>query len=68
LADPVKKIRLGAAHEVSVGYRGTRNLIFAIGNMFIERAPEPTPDSWNHNAPVPEDSALATDISFPLAH
>jgi nitrogenase molybdenum-iron protein NifN len=60
--------RLGAAHEVSVGYRGTRNLIFAIGNMFIERAPEPTPDSWNHNAPVPEDSALATDISFPLAH
>jgi nitrogenase molybdenum-iron protein NifN len=60
--------RLGAAHEVSVGYRGTRNLIFAIGNMFIERAPEPTPDSWNHNAPVPEDSTLAADISFPLAH
>jgi nitrogenase molybdenum-iron protein NifN len=60
--------RLGAAHEVSVGYRGTRNLIFAIGNMFIERAPEPTPDSWNHNANVPEDSTLAANSSFPLAH
>ncbi len=33
--------RLGAAHESSVGYRGTRNLIFEIGNLFIASAHEP---------------------------
>jgi nitrogenase molybdenum-iron protein NifN len=27
--------RLGAAHRLSVGYRGTRDLIFDIGNLFI---------------------------------
>lgn len=27
--------RLGAAHRLSVGYRGTRDLIFEIGNRFI---------------------------------
>jgi nitrogenase molybdenum-iron protein NifN len=32
--------RLGAAHQLSVGYRGTRDLIFEVGNLFIagERA------------------------------
>ena len=29
--------RIGAAHRVSVGYRGTRNLIFEVGNVFMER-------------------------------
>lgn len=29
--------RLGAAQQVSVGYRGTRELIFAIGNRLMER-------------------------------
>jgi nitrogenase molybdenum-iron protein NifN len=29
--------RLGAAHRATVGYRGTRNLIFEIGNRFIEQ-------------------------------
>jgi nitrogenase molybdenum-iron protein NifN len=38
--------RLGAAHEVSVGYRGTRDLIFKIGNIFVDRVAEPTADSW----------------------
>ncbi|MEA1675901.1 nitrogenase iron-molybdenum cofactor biosynthesis protein NifN [Nitrospirillum sp. BR 11163] len=41
--------RLGAGHLVSVGYRGTRDLIFAISNLLIadhERHHEPTPDSW----------------------
>ncbi len=59
--------RLGAAHEVSVGYRGARNLIFAIGNMFIERTPEPTPESWSHVS-APDDSTPSADTSFPLAH
>jgi nitrogenase molybdenum-iron protein NifN len=41
--------RLGAAHEVSIGYRGTRGLIFAIGNIFIGEAHEPGPHSWRQN-------------------
>lgn len=40
--------RLGAAHLVSVGYRGTRNLIFDIGNMFMANGHEPDPDTWRH--------------------
>jgi nitrogenase molybdenum-iron protein NifN len=53
--------RLGAAHKVSVGYRGTRNLIFEIGNIFMAAVHEPTPETWSlprggeeekHGAPV----------------
>jgi nitrogenase molybdenum-iron protein NifN len=52
--------RLGAAHKLSVGYRGTRNLIFEIGNTFMAEVHEPTPDMWrnprgeedHHGAPV----------------
>ena len=52
--------RLGAAHKLSVGYRGTRNLIFEIGNIFMAEVHEPTPDMWrnprgeedHHGAPV----------------
>ena len=32
--------RLGAAHRVSVGYRGTKNLIFEVGNVFLEQLHE----------------------------
>ncbi|WP_045226857.1 nitrogenase iron-molybdenum cofactor biosynthesis protein NifN [Methyloterricola oryzae] len=38
--------RLGAAHQTIVGYRGTRDLIFEIANMFIADGHEPTPDTW----------------------
>ena len=38
--------RLGAAHKVSVGYRGTRDLIFEIGNMFMAQVHEAGPDDW----------------------
>jgi nitrogenase molybdenum-iron protein NifN len=38
--------RLGANHQVTVGYRGTRDLIFEIGNIFLANAHEPTPASW----------------------
>ena len=33
--------RLGAAQKTSIGYRGTRNLIFEVGNVFIESQHEP---------------------------
>lgn len=38
--------RLGAAHRLSVGYRGTRDLVFEIGNLFMADVHEPGPDSW----------------------
>ena len=33
--------RLGAAHQLSVGYRGTRDLVFEVGNLFIENLHQP---------------------------
>ena len=38
--------RLGAAHQVTVGYRGTRDLIFNIGNLLMANTHEPTPETW----------------------
>jgi nitrogenase molybdenum-iron protein NifN len=41
--------RLGAGHQMSVGYRGTRDLIFDIANLVIgdrEENHQPTPDTW----------------------
>ncbi len=38
--------RLGAGHRLSVGYRGTRDLIFEIGNLFMANAHEASPATW----------------------
>lgn len=38
--------RLGAAHQLSVGYRGTRTLAFAVGNHFLAAAHATTPGQW----------------------
>jgi nitrogenase molybdenum-iron protein NifN len=41
--------RLGAGHQLLVGYRGTRDLIFDIANLIIadrEQNHRPTADSW----------------------
>jgi nitrogenase molybdenum-iron protein NifN len=38
--------RLGAGHQLSVGYRGTRRLIFDIGNLFLADEHHVHPDSW----------------------
>lgn len=54
--------RLGAGHLVSVGYRGTRNLIFDIANLLIadgELHHEPTPDSWHLTSEASIDAAEA---------
>lgn len=48
--------RLGAAHELSVGYRGTRDLIFKIGNIFMAETHEPDPETW---ASAPSSHACA---------
>jgi len=49
--------RLGAGHKLMVGYRGTRELIFEIGNLFLAdlHHHEGTPASW----PLPEATLAA---------
>jgi nitrogenase molybdenum-iron protein NifN len=51
--------RLGAAHQVAVGYRGTRDLIFDIGNLFIADSHEPRPDTWLHSQETSNDDRAA---------
>ncbi len=36
--------RLGAAHRVMVGYKGTRDLVFEVGNIFLANTHELRPD------------------------
>ncbi|MCA1455775.1 nitrogenase iron-molybdenum cofactor biosynthesis protein NifN [Bradyrhizobium sp. BRP22] len=46
--------RIGAGHQLKVGYRGTRDLIFNIANLVIadrEENHQPTPDSWRTSSP-----------------
>ena len=38
--------RLGAAHQISVGYRGTRDLIFTVGNAFLDALHEVDHTTW----------------------
>lgn len=38
--------RLGAAHKVTVGYRGTREFAFEIANIFFSNEHEATPTTW----------------------
>lgn len=40
--------RIGAGHQTHLGYRGTRDTIFAIANLMIaaHEAHEPTPHTW----------------------
>lgn len=58
--------RLGAGHQLIVGYRGTRDLIFDIANLIIadhEQNRQPTPDTWRLDAAAPASGAAA-----PMSH
>ena len=63
--------RLGAGHQLSVGYRGTRHLIFEIANLVIahrDKNDQPTPDRWRTARGLPlcpgyRSSAGATERS-----
>lgn len=50
--------RLGAAHRVSVGYRGSRELIFELANLLLANAHPHTPGSW----PLPEAATQAARV------
>jgi nitrogenase molybdenum-iron protein NifN len=55
--------RLGAGHQLSVGYRGTRDLIFDIANLIIadhEDNHQATPDTWRT---VEADPPVAIDAA-----
>lgn len=47
--------RVGNAHLCHVGYRGTRNLVYAVGNLMMEQIHHHGPDDW----PLPAASRLA---------
>jgi nitrogenase molybdenum-iron protein NifN len=47
--------RLGAGQQLSVGYRGTRNLIFEVGNIFMDGVHEPTPETWESTPQHPQN-------------
>jgi nitrogenase molybdenum-iron protein NifN len=54
--------RLGAAHQLTVGYRGTRGLVFDIGNLLLAHGHEPGPDDWRlPDAHAPAAATLAAD-------
>lgn len=47
--------RIGNAHKCYVGYRGTRNLVYEVGNLLMEQIPHHGPDHW----PLPEAAVAA---------
>ncbi len=56
--------RLGAGHQLLVGYRGTRDLIFDIANLIIadhEQNHQATPDTWRiDSAGAPAEGSAAS--------
>jgi len=42
--------RIGNAHRVMVGYRGTRQFIFEVANLMMAHLPHAAPDTW----PLPD--------------
>lgn len=54
--------QLGVAHKISVGYRGTRNLVFELGNVFMEalHAHETHGSSPHTNATVTAATSATT--------
>ncbi len=57
--------RVGAGHQLSVGYRGTRDLIFSIANLIIadhESSRQPTPDTWRIDGVEPHRDNAALPL------
>ena len=57
--------RIGNAHRVMVGYRGTRQFIFEVANLMMAHIPHAVPDTWplpdaaqRVAKPVPEQTEL----------
>jgi nitrogenase molybdenum-iron protein NifN len=50
--------RLGAAHKLTVGYRGTKELVFELANTFLAEDHETTPESWRDSF-----TAIASELT-----
>jgi len=51
--------RIGNAHRLMVGYRGTRQFIFEVANLMMAHIPRAVPDTW----PLPD---VAQRVAKPL--
>ncbi len=62
--------RLGAGHLLSVGYRGTKELIFSISNLLIADAEahhRPTPDTWRVEGRHEDEALTGVEIGVAAA-
>jgi nitrogenase molybdenum-iron protein NifN len=57
--------RVGNAHINHVGYRGTRNFVYAVGNLLIEQIGHHGPDDWPLPAASRSAAALPAEVSLP---
>lgn len=55
--------RIGNAHKCTVGYRGTRNLVYEVGNVFLDHMPHHQANDW----PLP-DAAVEAARPPEVAH
>ena len=55
--------RIGNAHIRHVGYRGTRDFVYAVGNLLMDHIPHHGPDDW----PLPAAARAAATLDSPSA-
>ncbi|NOT67345.1 MAG: nitrogenase iron-molybdenum cofactor biosynthesis protein NifN [Methylophilaceae bacterium] len=60
--------RLGTAHKLTVGYRGTKELVFEIANTFMADEHEATPESWLNNSEAGNTEAGVAGENFAEEH
>jgi nitrogenase molybdenum-iron protein NifN len=48
--------RIGAMHRCTVGYQGTRNLIFEVANIVLSGLHDHSPEDFTHAQPIVEES------------
>ena len=58
--------RLGSAHITTIGYRATRDLLFAVGNLFLAQVHEPGPDAWVRPEMLASANLRAGEETFPI--
>lgn len=56
--------RIGNAHICTVGYRGTRSFIYAVGNLLMEQIPHHGPNDW----PLTQEALDAAKGPPAIAH
>jgi len=59
--------RIGNAHKRYAGYRGTRDFVFEVGNLLIDRIPHHGPDHWSLPAESIAAAALPAIAQLPAS-